>query len=50
MSARSIQAAIRFGLGPRPDQPVPPDAEAWLLAAAERTLLPEPGSGPAHLG
>lgn len=25
-------------------------AEAWLLAAAERTLLPEPGSGPAHLG
>lgn len=30
MLAQSILADIRFGLGPRPDQPVPADALAWL--------------------
>ena len=30
MDTRPLQAAIRFGLGPRPDQPVPADPIAWL--------------------
>ncbi len=30
METRSLQAAIRFGLGPRPDQPLPADTIAWL--------------------
>jgi uncharacterized protein (DUF1800 family) len=30
MDTRSINAAIRFGLGPRPDQPVTGDPVAWL--------------------
>ncbi|MBO1075805.1 DUF1800 domain-containing protein [Roseomonas marmotae] len=41
MNARSFQAAIRFGLGPRPDQPVPADAERWLLDQLEGPA-PEP--------
>lgn len=32
MDARSAVAAIRFGLGPRPDQPMPSDPREWLLA------------------
>jgi len=32
MDPRSIVAAIRFGLGRRPDQPVPADPLAWLDA------------------
>ena len=46
MKARSLQAAIRFGLGPRPDQPVPDDAEAWLLSQLEPSLPgPPPPAG-----
>jgi uncharacterized protein (DUF1800 family) len=37
----SILAAIRFGLGPRPDQPVPADASAWLKGQI-RGPVPEP--------
>ncbi|MCS6892041.1 MAG: DUF1800 domain-containing protein [Rhodovarius sp.] len=32
LSAPGHIAAIRFGLGPRPDQPPPAEPEAWLLA------------------
>ena len=32
MDQRSLIAAIRFGLGPRPDQPLPGDVPAWLKA------------------
>ncbi|WP_145136559.1 DUF1800 family protein [Roseomonas gilardii] len=50
MSARSIQAAIRFGLGPRPDQPVPADAEAWLLAQIDQPApQPPPPAGFDHM-
>ncbi|HWX49858.1 MAG TPA: hypothetical protein VNZ61_17565 [Roseomonas sp.] len=37
MTARSIQAAIRFGLGGRPDQLVPEDAAAWLKGQLRQT-------------
>jgi uncharacterized protein (DUF1800 family) len=32
MDPMAAQAAIRFGLGRRPDEPVPADPRAWLLA------------------
>ena len=32
MDAVSVIAAVRFGLGPRPDRPAPSDPRAWLLA------------------
>jgi uncharacterized protein (DUF1800 family) len=45
MDTSSIVAAIRFGLGPRPDQPLPADPVGWLkgqLNAPEPPLpLPE---------
>ncbi|EHL98091.1 hypothetical protein HMPREF9946_03785 [Acetobacteraceae bacterium AT-5844] len=43
MDTRSLLAAIRFGLGPRPDQPLPADPIAWLdgqLEGADTPPLP----------
>ncbi|MFT8245685.1 DUF1800 domain-containing protein [Roseomonas sp. BN140053] len=31
MNSQGFTAAIRFGLGPRPDQPPPTDPQGWLL-------------------
>ncbi|MDJ0390424.1 DUF1800 domain-containing protein [Roseomonas sp. E05] len=42
MDTRPLQAAIRFGLGPRPDQPLPADPLAWLDAQIEAEDTPPP--------
>lgn len=40
MDTRSAQALIRFGLGPRGDEPAPADPTAWLLAQLRETDRP----------
>ncbi|MXP64907.1 DUF1800 domain-containing protein [Roseomonas sp. M0104] len=46
MDTRLLQAAIRFGLGPRPDQPLPSDPLAWLDAQlAGDDIAPPPPEG-----
>lgn len=42
MTMQPLQAAIRFGLGPRPDQPLPDDPLAWLEAQLDRADAPAP--------
>lgn len=42
MLDQSILAATRFGLGPRPEQPVPADAIAWLKAQLRGPATPPP--------
>ncbi|EFH11329.1 DUF1800 domain-containing protein [Teichococcus cervicalis] len=42
MDRRAHQAAIRFGLGPRPDQPLPDDPIAWLDAQLDAPDRPPP--------
>ncbi|MDQ1079245.1 DUF1800 family protein [Pseudoroseomonas cervicalis] len=42
MDTRSIHAAIRFGLGARPDQPLPSDPRAALLAELRQPDTPPP--------
>ncbi len=42
METRSIHAAIRFGLGARPDQPLPSDPRAALLAELAQPDIPPP--------
>jgi len=42
MDTRPLQAAIRFGLGPRPDQPLPSDPLAWLDAQLDGKDIPPP--------
>ncbi|MCW8086907.1 DUF1800 domain-containing protein [Sabulicella glaciei] len=49
MSARALHAVTRFGLGPRPDQPLPADPERWLRAQI-RTPAPLPGPDAADCG
>ncbi|BBK33441.1 uncharacterized protein (DUF1800 family) [Stella humosa] len=45
MDSRPIQAAIRFGLGPRPDQPLPADPIAWLDTQIEGADTPPVPAG-----
>lgn len=45
METRPLQAAIRFGLGPRPDRPPPADPLAWLDAQIEGADSPPPLPG-----
>lgn len=40
--ARALVAEIRFGLGPRPDQPRPSDPRQWLLAQMGPAEVPGP--------
>ncbi|MBE9603957.1 DUF1800 domain-containing protein [Acetobacteraceae bacterium H6797] len=52
MQTRSVQAAIRFGLGPRPDQPLPDDPIAWLdeqLEGPDKPPVPDGRDVPATL-
>ncbi|MBR0646259.1 DUF1800 domain-containing protein [Plastoroseomonas hellenica] len=43
MQPRAAIAAIRFGLGRRPGEPVPGDPEAWLTGQLQAAPLPEEG-------
>jgi uncharacterized protein (DUF1800 family) len=45
MDPRPWQAAIRFGLGPRPDQPLPADPIAWLDAQTTGEDVPPVPAG-----
>ncbi len=45
MDAASAIAAIRFGLGPRPDHPAPAEPRAWLLAQLDADDTPVPPAG-----
>ncbi|MCQ4160819.1 DUF1800 family protein [Roseomonas sp. GC11] len=42
MESRALQAAIRFGLGPRPDHPLPDDPLPWLDAQISAEDQPPP--------